>query len=69
MLKVQAATGIRNLAADATFTGDVYTVNGIKVGTVTTTKNGIAQAIKKLTSMPGIYVVRVNGDAMKVVVK
>ena len=69
VLKVQAATGIRNLAADATFTGDVYTVNGIKVGTVTTTKNGIAQAIKKLTSMPGIYVVRVNGDAMKVVVK
>lgn len=69
VLKVAVSTGISQITADEEFTGVVYSVNGVKVGSVTTTKTQLANAIKSMGVASGIYVVRVAGEAIKVTVK
>lgn len=62
-------TGISNISADAKFTGRLYTVDGKYVGQISTTKATAADDIMQLTNQTGVYVIRVNGDGMKIVVK
>lgn len=69
VLRVVVATGISHLAANEAFTGDVFTVNGMKIGTVTTTKAQAQNAVKALGVADGVYIIRVAGEAMKVTVK
>ena len=69
VLKVVVATGISHLAANEAFTGDVFTANGMKIGTVTTTKAQVQNAVKALGVADGVYIIRVAGEAMKVIVK
>ena len=70
ILRVALATGISNLKSDATFTGTVYTTNGIEVGNIVTTRAKVQGDIKALGVRPGIYVVRgTQGGVLKVMVK
>lgn len=69
IIKVVVATGISGLSDDAQFSGVLYTVNGIKIGDITTTKSTASSDVKEKVSNSGIYVIRVAGDSFKVVVK
>ena len=41
----------------------------MKIGTVTTTKAQVQNAVKALGVADGVYIIRVAGEAMKVIVK
>ncbi|SDL60847.1 rhamnogalacturonan lyase family protein [Segatella bryantii] len=66
---VEATTGIDNIAVNQTISGSVYTVNGIKVANITTTKANAARDIKKITGADGVYVIRSAQGSFKVTVK
>ena len=69
VLKVVAATGISQLGAADEFTGSVYTVGGVKVGELTTTKATVVKDLKAMGVASGIYFVRVAGETLKITVK
>ena len=69
VLKVMISTGISHLSADEEFTGMVYTVSGMKIGSVTTTKSRMQSALKSLGVSDGVYIIRVAGEAFKITIK
>ncbi len=69
VLKVVTATGIAHLTADTEFTGAVYTISGIKVANITTTKARLSQDLKSLGVGAGVYVIRVGKEVIKVTLK
>lgn len=66
---VDAATGIKDISADARFSGTVYSLDGKKIADITTTKATLEKDIKHVSGQAGVYVVRVNGESVKVAVK
>ena len=69
VLKVIVSTGISHLAANETFTGTVYTISGVKVGVITTTKANALRDVKALGVADGVYIVRVAGESFKLTVR
>lgn len=69
VLKVVAATGISQLGVNDEFTGSVYTVGGVKVGELTTTKATALKDLKTMGVASGIYFIRVAGETLKYTVK
>jgi autotransporter-associated beta strand protein len=68
-LKVISSTGIRNLTADEIFTGQLYDMSGKSYGIIKTSKAAAAQDLRKQGLTQGVYIIRVGGDSMKVIVK
>lgn len=69
ILKVIATTGISNLKANEEFSGVLYTVDGIRLADITTTKAKVQQDVRCIAGKPGVYVIRVSNDSFKIVVK
>lgn len=69
ILKVAVATGISQIGATDEFVGNVYTVGGVKVGEITTTKATVVKDLKSMGLSNGIYFVRAAGGTLKVTVK
>ena len=68
-LKVVNGTGIRNLTADEAFTGQLFDMAGKCYGIIKTTKAAAAEDLRKQGLPQGVYIIRVGGDSMKVIVK
>ncbi len=68
-LKVVNGTGIRNLTADEAFTGQLFDMAGKCYGIIKTTKAAAAENLRKQGLPQGVYIIRVGGDSMKVIVK
>ncbi len=69
ILKVVVPTGISHLSASDRFDGTVYTTSGVKVGCLSTTKATMKKDIKAMGVPAGVYVIRVKGESVKVIVQ
>ena len=69
VIKIITSTGIDGLAADEEFTGAVYDVSGVKIATITTTKEKASQDVKLVVRNAGVYIIRAQGGTLKVTIK
>lgn len=69
VVRIVEATGIDNISANEEFKGAVYTLNGVKVADITTTKATLNKDVKALGVGSGIYVVRTAASTAKVIIK
>lgn len=70
VLKVVAATGISTLKADQEFSGTLYTLGGVRLAGLTTTKERVQRDVRRIAGgKPGIYMIKVQNESIKVVVK
>ena len=69
VLKVIATTGISHLSANDQFEGTVYTTSGVKVGSISTTKATMRKDIKAMGVPTGVYILRVKGESVKVMIQ
>lgn len=69
VIKVIVSTGISSISATEKFTGKVYTLSGMYVGEITTTKADAAKALRTMGCNAGVYIIRVGGEAVKISLK
>lgn len=69
VVRVVESTGIGNIAYDTEFKGIVYTMAGIKVGDITTTKATMQNDVKVLGVEKGVYCIHTINGVIKVIVK
>ena len=65
---VASTTGINALPADGEFSGAVYSLAGVKISDITTTRANVEKDIRSIAG-PGAYIVRTGKTAAKIVIK
>lgn len=69
VLKVtDTSTGIDGITTDADNAYDVYTVGGVKVGSLKSVESKISDAVRKLNVEPGTYIIRCKTGVRKVII-
>jgi hypothetical protein len=66
---VEATSAIASLQAGKTYTCEVFTLDGNRLGTVSATPEHLSESVKQMVSRQGIYVVRLNDKRQTVVKK
>lgn len=66
VISVVDATGIEEVGANGTFKADVYTLDGLKVTTLETTKASVVTDLRNRGLRSGVYIIRSAKGGMKV---
>lgn len=69
IVRVVEGTGINQIANNQPFEGTVYTLAGVKVGDIVTTKATMQKDIKEMGVEGGVYLIRTATGNVKVTVK